>query len=672
VKNKQKIFIPLGVIISIILITIGTLSLLGNENRLTLAEKEWINNNAINRGLPEINVINDTNIFGISGSGVFYDFIKDFETEHDIIVNPVTYNGDSVVDGLSLKITTEYNDKDIVFFTDHFVLVGLQNEFVSGLANLNGNVGILEKDSEQIRKYLDISEINIIEYENSEDLFENFKEASEVGYILVPRIMYISDILSLGYEILYHLPEVSLHYVMETDDSVFSNILVKYYNNWSKKALYKSIKSAELKVFTESLEIQKKDMDSLLSTNYNYGFINTSPYELLTSGNHGGIASAYLKKFSDFSGIDVKISKYKNNKSLMKALNNSDIDILFGYNNRALIGVDSGLPINYVVVAKKGELLSSNSSRGFIDKNIYVLASTPIEDYLKTVGGIVVSTYETEKELKDLVDSNEIIAMDSNVFSYYQKTLLADYTVRYSADAGGTYSFRVKSKTLSELMKPYFKYLNPHEMQSLGIKEHDAALKSGTVAGTFARYALYFFGILFLAGYIAYRTTRKVRVVKRIKKEDKMRFIDQLTSLKNRNYLSENIDSWNKNTIYPQTTIVIDLNSVQEINDTLGYDEGDKQIKSAANVLIKTQLDNSDIMRTDGNEFLVYLIGYQEKQIASYLRKLNKEFKNLPYEYGAAIGYSMLTDSLKTIEDAINEAVEQMRAQKDYEDKNEK
>ena len=106
-----------------------------------------------------------------------------------------------------------------------------------------------------------------------------------------------------------------------------------------------------------------------------------------------------------------------------------------------------------------------------------------------------------------------------------------------------------------------------------------------------------------------------------------MKFIDQLTSLKNRNYLNENINLWNNNKVYPQTMIVIDLNNVQHINDTLGYEEGDKQIKAVANVLIKTQLDNSDIMRTDGNEFLIYLIGYSQKQVTNYIHKLNKEFK---------------------------------------------
>ena len=69
-------------------------------------------------------------------------------------------------------------------------------------------------------------------------------------------------------------------------------------------------------------------------------------------------------------------------------------------------------------------------------------------------------------------------------------------------------------------------------------------------------------------------------------------------------------------------------------------------------------------MRTDGNEFLIYLVGYEERQIISYIKKLYKEFKNLPYEYGATIGYSMITNDLKSIEDAINESVEDMKQKK--------
>ena len=111
--------------------------------------------------------------------------------------------------------------------------------------------------------------------------------------------------------------------------------------------------------------------------------------------------------------------------------------------------------------------------------------------------------------------------------------------------------------------------------------------------------------------------------------------------------------------------IVLDLDDLQAINDTLGYEAGDEQIKAAANILIKTQIDNSDIIRTDGNEFLIYLVGYEEKQVVSYIRKLYKEFKTMPHEYGATIGFSMIIDDIKTIEDAINEAVDDMKKKKE-------
>ena len=62
---------------------------------------------------------------------------------------------------------------------------------------------------------------------------------------------------------------------------------------------------------------------------------------------------------------------------------------------------------------------------------------------------------------------------------------------------------------------------------------------------------------------------------------------------------------------------------------------------------------------------MIYLVEYDEKQIVSYIRKLNKEFKELEHGFGAAIGYSMINDGLKTVDDAINEATLDMRANKE-------
>ena len=289
-----------------------------------------------------------------------------------------------------------------------------------------------------------------------------------------------------------------------------------------------------------------------------------------------------------------------------------------------------------------------------------------LENYLNSLGTMDVKTYANEKELKKAIKKEQLVVIDKETYNYYKSNLMEDYNIRYENVLSTTYSFYVKNQdTLSLLLSKYIQILDPEQLRVDGVYNHKVTVKSGTLLGQVAKYSLIIICSIILIIYIVYRSTKRIKITKKIKKEDKLKYIDQLTSLKNRNYLNENIANWNKNTIYPQATIIIDLNQVQTINDTLGYEQGDNQIKAAANVLIKTQLDNTDIMRTDGNEYLIYMVGYQEKQVVSYIRKLYKEFKSLPYEHGAAIGYSMITNDIKTIEDAINESVEDMRNKKE-------
>ena len=138
-----------------------------------------------------------------------------------------------------------------------------------------------------------------------------------------------------------------------------------------------------------------------------------------------------------------------------------------------------------------------------------------------------------------------------------------------------------------------------------------------------------------------------------------------LTSLKNRNYLNAKVPEWEDSKIYPQTIVIVDLNNVKYINDNYGHEAGDELIIKAATILVNTQLENSEIIRTDGNEFLIYLIGYSERQISAYTKKLTKEMKSLPHEFGAAIGYSMINDEIKSVDDAINEATLEMITNKE-------
>jgi diguanylate cyclase (GGDEF)-like protein len=454
---------------------------------------------------------------------------------------------------------------------------------------------------------------------------------------------------------------------MEEDD-LFSQILKQYYETWKEKEFNEVFNRNELKTFVKALNISDRDIDEIQAYSYTYGFINNSPYEILTSGSYGGIISEYISRFSSFSDVEFKFTKYKSFTKFTESIAGNKIDLFYNYYNldTNYKKVDSLAYISFAIVAKEDNPLVITTVSSLANKTVYVLKNSILEKYLTSIGGVDIKTYENTKDLKKIARKDSIILLDKESFNYYKENILSNYNVRYTNTLSDTYNFYVKDDdTLYLLFNKYIMTLDPEEIRVEGLYNHKRTIKSGTLIGQIVRYSAIIAVVALITAIIVYRSTKKIHIAKKIKKEDKIKYIDQLTSLKNRNYLNENISAWNKNTIYPQATMVIDLNEVQTINDTLGYEKGDDQIKSAANILIKTQLDNTDIMRTDGNEFLIYLVGYSEKQIVAYIRKLNKEFKTLPYEHGAAIGYSMILNDMKTIEDSINESIEAMHTQKE-------
>ena len=164
---------------------------------------------------------------------------------------------------------------------------------------------------------------------------------------------------------------------------------------------------------------------------------------------------------------------------------------------------------------------------------------------------------------------------------------------------------------------------------------------------------------------IFYLIVKRQKKVKKVKIEDRHKYTDMLTSLKNRNYLNAKMKEWEACEVFPQAIVMVDLNNVKYVNDNYGHEEGDELIIKAAGILVNTQLENSEIIRTDGNEFLIYLVGYSERQVATYTKKLSREMKNLPHSFGAAVGYSMIMDEIKTLDDSINEATLEMITNKE-------
>ena len=662
-KNKKIVLICTFICLIVIGTVVGIIMYL-RANTLTVNEKKWIDENSQKQTLLSINVLNNSSVFGSDGTGVFYDFLDSFAEKYNLNINKVTFNYGSVNGAVSLNLKQSLTDNDEVFYEDHYVLIGNNSEIITNLSDIsNSNIAILNNDLSNVSKYLTSYSLNYKTYEDIDSLFTSMNENK---YAIVPLHLYLNNIFNNNKEIIYHFSDINIYYVLTTNDDILSSILKKYYDTW-KENFEESYDENLFSLISNKLGLTEYEIEKMRSISYKYGYVNNSPYEVISGGNYGGIVAVYLQRFMTFSGTDFTFKKYSNFAKFNKAVTNNEIDAYFGYYNlNSFNKTSSGVDVNYVVIANIKNDVVINSINALTGKEVYVQNNSLLYSYLSNVSGVQIKTYKNAKELTKLNNKDCIILVDSNIYEYYKTHGLGNYTIRTSGSLKEVYNFRIKDNgALYKLLNKYITVLDSHKILNEGINNHSETVKNGAIISLLAKYFIYFLILFFIVAYLVIRKTRKITIAKKIKKDDKLRFIDQLTLLKNRNYLSENINVWNNNTIYPQTILIVDLNRLQEINDTKGYEEGDKQIKAAANILIRTQLDNSDIIRTDGNEFVVYLVGYNQKQITNYIHKLNKEFKNLPYDYGAEFVYSMMIDEIITIEDALNEATKVLKKQKE-------
>lgn len=672
-KKNKKIII--SVISSVLILALGIFiyyRFFYDANKLNLTEKEWLNNHKTN--IISFNVLNDINILGKDGEGLFYDFLNGLQETDGIKINPNIVNR-TVTTGLGFAVNKKTTNNDLLFYKDHYVILSKNYLDIKELTDFNGkNIGALSDDISRINANYK-AHISYTVIESKYALIEALKN-DKVPYILVPLTEYIDDILTNNFQIIYHLDDLTNYYYLHLgEDKTLNSIIRKYYNNWIKKDNLNSYYKNTYNLFIKKLNITEIEADTLTNRSYVYGFVNNAPYNILNSSKYGGIIISYLEDFSKFSGVDFTFTKFKNNDELVKAFNKSKVDLIF--NNNSFITekyeINTNITDKYYIISTLNNSFKVSNINDLNNVTIYVLKDSKLAQNLISYSNITLKYAKNEKELLKHTKNNNLIALDSNTYNYYVNNKINNYQIVYTG-YNSNYSFKYQNNndTFYKLFNNYIKYLSNYELTNQGIISYQNALKSGRIISLIAKYFLIIVALTTVISIVIIRSKKRIKLNTHIRKDEKLKFIDMLTSLKNRNYLNEKISVWNQNTIYPQAIIVIDLNNIKYLNDTFGSKEGDKQIMAAANILHQTQLDNTEIMRTDGNEFMVYLVGYTEKQVINYLKKLVKDFNKLPYEYGAAFGFSMIVDDLKLIDDAINEATIQMRENKEIEnEKNE-
>ena len=532
--------------------------------------------------------------------------------------------------------------------------------------------GVLQTDIEEVSFYLKSgTNLSYKAYETITDLYKAL-DNDEVNMIVVPNIMYLDYTIEKNkYSINYYFTEMKKQIVLTLSDTnkKLNTIITKYYNKWRQTNYIKEYNDAYLNYYIEKNQLDAKTKASLVSKNYVYGYVENPPYEIKVNGKVAGIAGEYINRISRLADINFKYKKYNTKKELQKAIDKGEIDVYFdyyNYSNNEYLETLSTFIEDYVVLGRQEDNHIVNSFESLKGQEIVMLKGDSLYNYFSNNSRADIKEYNSlDKMIKNAND--RMIVVDREIYAYYQNNKFKNLKLLYQDTMMNDYKFRVKNN--NEAFFDLFNYIintnSYYNYRNSGIANMKASiLEDSTLEQVYTiTLAMIFIPIIVIALILLF--IKKKKQVKKVKIQDRHKYTDMLTSLKNRNYLNAKMREWEDCEVFPQSIVMVDLNNVKYVNDNYGHEEGDQLIIKAAGILVNTQLENSEIIRTDGNEFLIYLVGYSERQISTYTKKLAKEMKGLPHEFGAAVGFSMITDEIKTLDDAINEATLEMITNKE-------
>ena len=674
--NKKKVII-VTLIVTVFLAITGSLwyylTKEDNKTSLTLIEKQWIEKNK-NRiydfGLP-INIP----MFTSNGSGIIFDFLKDLETNTGLVINRVSYEKGSTIPEYAMRIKNSLDKNDILIYKDTYAIVTKNSVKYNSLSEIKDlNIKVLKGEDEALAFYLSDNEnLKITVFDSSTDLLSNV--TTDKDAIIVPKTEYLKQIIeNNNLNIAYNLNDLPIYYTITLgSNEKLNTILTKFYNKWKTGGYDKSYNNNFASTYFQASAVSALEEQQFRSKTYKYGYIINTPFDTIINNKLEGINTDIIDSFSHLSGITIESTMYGSYEELVKAFENNEIDFFMNGSNRKLnedvYDTISDYDEKIVIVSHNDNDSIIDSVNSLKGKKVNAIKDSKIMTYLEERGVEVIESSNSSSMMNKL-DKNSIIALDKTSYNFYRQKDLKDYKIDYEFPLKKEYDFTFKKNDENKVFMNFFNFylsyinekvtINNTLYKLTNIKENSNLL--GELIGVSVISGLLILSLLTLKN-ISKRTKNKFK--KHLTKEEKLKYIDMLTSLKNRNYLNDNINVWDESEIYPQAVIVVDLNDISYINDNYGHAEGDEVIKEAANILIKNQLPNTEIIRTNGNEFLVYLVGYDERQVVAHLKKLNKELRDLKHGYGSASGHSMILDGIKTIDDAINEATIEMRNNKE-------
>lgn len=153
-------------------------------------------------------------------------------------------------------------------------------------------------------------------------------------------------------------------------------------------------------------------------------------------------------------------------------------------------------------------------------------------------------------------------------------------------------------------------------------------------------------------------------ITERKRAEENLRYLsmhDSITGLYNRTYFEERMRILEERQEVAVGLIMVDLDGLKLVNDTMGHEAGDGMLRSAAKVLLSAAREGDTVARIGGDEFAVLLPESTVEALAETCNRIrdavdayNRE--NLESPLSISIGFAIRSDASKTMGDLFKEA----------------
>jgi hypothetical protein len=217
-KNKWLYILAviLIVIVSIVLYTLFNYGESGGEVSLNFSEQRWIQNNK--NKIINVLIPNNLPVFSSEGKGAFFSFLDYFQNGTELEFNKTPYlleESDNTKDNRFriLGSNDKLGSNDLLFYNDNYVVVGKASQKMLPLNELDGTIGILNNDFNDVTSYLDNNTLTFTKVVDINALTTALDNGS-VSYIIIPMNLYLNIIVQKNYYILNTLNDLSLKYVL--------------------------------------------------------------------------------------------------------------------------------------------------------------------------------------------------------------------------------------------------------------------------------------------------------------------------------------------------------------------------------------------------------------------------------------------------------------------------